>query len=70
MKREKALFPNLIAEMARIGINKSELAQIIGISVSSIYSKLNGKTNFTLEDMEKISARFQMSLDYLFTKDE
>ena len=44
MERDKVLFPNLEAELARANLSKPALSQIIGIACGSMYSKINGKT--------------------------
>lgn len=74
MERDKELFPNLAAEMARANITKPALAQIIGIALGSMYSKVNGKTEFTLGEMQAIASCLEtmteqkLTLDYLFSK--
>ena len=74
MDRERDLFPNLAAEMARANLSKPALAQIIGIAVGSMYSKINGKTEFTLGEMQDIARCLEtmteqkLTLDYLFSK--
>ena len=74
MEREKELFPNLAAEMARANLTKPALAQIIGIAVGSMYSKINGKTEFNLGEMQDICncletmTEQKLTLDYLFSK--
>ncbi len=74
MERDKELFPNLAAEMARANLTKPALAQIIGIACGSMYSKINGKTEFNLGEMQAIAncletmTEQKLSLDYLFTK--
>ena len=74
MEREKELFPNLAAEMARANLTKPALAQIIGIALGSMYSKINGKTEFNLGEMKAIASCLEtmteqkLTLDYLFSK--
>lgn len=67
------LFNNLEAELVRERISKKELAYFLGISVPSLYFKLNGKREFTLKEMERIIRLFEtygkkLTLDYLFEK--
>ena len=65
-------FPNLVAELARINMSKPELAVAIGMSVSTMYGKFKGDTDWTLDDMDAIKAVLESrgcketSLDYLF----
>jgi len=74
MERDKDLFPNLAAEMARANLTKPALAQIIGIACGSMYSKINGKTEFNLGEMQAIANCLEtmtdqkLTLDYLFSK--
>lgn len=74
MERDKELFPNLAAEMARANLTKPALAQIIGIACGSMYSKINGKTEFNLGEMQAIANCLEtmtdqkLTLDYLFSK--
>ena len=71
---KKELFPNLAAEMARANLTKPALAQIIGISLGSMYSKLAGRTEFNLGEIETITSTLELmtdqdlTLDYLFKK--
>ena len=73
-KKTNVLFPNLVAELARINMSKIELAGLANISVSSIYGKFNGNTDWTLEDMDAIKHVLEnkgdqeLSLDYLFRR--
>lgn len=76
MERDKVLFPNLEAELARANLSKPALAQIIGIALGSMYSKMNGKTEFNLGEMQAIARCLEtmlgpdkkLTLDYLFSK--
>lgn len=74
MERDKELFPNLAAEMARANLTKPALAQIIGIACGSMYSKINGRTEFNLGEMQSIASCLEtmteqkLTLDYLFSK--
>ena len=74
MERDKSLFPNLEAELARANLSKPALAQIIGIACGSMYSKINGKTEFNLGEMQAIANCLEtmtdqkLTLDYLFNK--
>jgi len=73
-KKVNQVFPNLIAELARVGMSKTELAHEAGLSVSSVYYKCNGSAQWKLSDMEKISNVLEMhgaqdtSINYLFKK--
>lgn len=73
-KKTNVLFPNLLAELARLNISKTGLARMSKISVTSMYSKFNGMTDWTLEDMDAIKNVLEseggqeLSLDYLFRR--
>lgn len=68
------LFPNLLAELARVNMSKTELAKAVGISITSIYYKFNGNIDWTLDDMDAIKKVLEgkggqeLSLDYLFKR--
>lgn len=72
MERKPTLYPNLEAELARSGIKKLELAKELGITRMSLYSRLVGDIEFSLNEarivcayIEKRSGRAQ-SLKNLF----
>ena len=73
--KERKLFPNLLAELARVNISKTGLARMTRISVTSIYAKFNGQVDWTLEDMDAIKSVLEkeegqeLSLDYLFRRE-
>lgn len=65
------IYPVLISEMAKNKVTKTIVAKAIGISTRSLYSKLNGKTDFTLSEADKIHSIFfpYISKDELFATD-
>ena len=72
MVKKLPLYPNLEAELVRSGIKKSELAKELGITRMSLYSRLVGDIEITLNEaliicayVEKRSRRAQ-SLKNLF----
>lgn len=72
MEKKPRLYPNLEAELTRSGITKNELANVLGITRMSLYSRLVGEIEFTLNEarivcayVEKRSGRPQ-SLKNLF----
>ena len=64
------MFPNLIAEMARIKINKTDIAKALGISTKTVYSKIENGT-FLYREVLIIQAKFfpELSVSYLFSPD-
>lgn len=62
------MFPTLEAELARRRMTKGRLAQKIGMTASTLSSKLNGKGRFTLADARAIKDAIgaDMPLEELF----
>jgi len=65
------MYPNLRAEMARLGIKPSDIATTLDICYKSTLQKLNGETPFTLDEAQKIREKHFnfVSMDILFNKD-
>lgn len=65
-------YKNLRAEMVRNGISKAEILELLEISNNTYYSKMTGRTEFKLSEVEKILALFYRktnkvySVEYLF----
>lgn len=65
-------YKNLRAEMVRNGISKHEVQELLEISNNAYYSKMNGRTEFKLSEVEKILALLYRktnkvySVEYLF----
>lgn len=65
-------YKNLRAEMVRNGITKQEIQKLLEISNNTYYSKMTGRTEFKLSEVEKILALFYRksgkvySVEYLF----
>ena len=65
-------YKNLRAEMVRNGISKQEIQELLEISNNTYYSKMTGRTEFKLSEVEKILAIFYRksgkvySVEYLF----
>ena len=66
------MFPNLEAEMAREKITQAKLAEILGITTTTLSFKLNGKSTLSLKECVEIKKKAfpDKSLDYLFQTDE
>ena len=57
------MFPNLEAEMARNKVTQVKLAEILGITPTTLSFKMNGKSTLSLKECVE-------TLDYLFATDE
>lgn len=66
------MFKNLKAEMARNGISNKQIAEVLGIDVSTVSAKLNAYDRLKYCEAEKIRKTFfpDMQIDYLFAIDE
>jgi len=63
-------YNRLIAEMIARKITKKDVAFLIGKSVDTVSKKINGKSDFTLNEVMAIMEKFFKgeSVDYIFTK--
>lgn len=73
-ERSDRLYQNLEAEMARNKITKAKLADILGITPTTLCFKLSGKSTLSLKECVEIKRKVfpDKTLDYLFateTKD-
>ena len=57
------VFPTLVGEIAKRGIKKTTIADRLGISTRSLYSKLSGETSFTWEEVCAVTNFFFPDLD-------
>lgn len=64
------MYPNLMAEMARIEISVSDLSRVTRRTDRCIRNKVTGKGDFTLTEIVIIRNSFfpGQSLDYLFAR--
>lgn len=58
---------NLQAEMARNGISRKQVGEVIDLCPTSISYRFNGKNDFKVGELAEIRDRFfpELSLDYL-----
>lgn len=67
-------FPNLNAELARVGMSNEKLGEIMGTNTASVYRKLYGISEFKLCELVAIQEYLNkksdndLTLDYLFKK--
>ena len=61
---------NLCAEMARYGVSISDVSSILGCTNRTVKNKLEGLTNFNVEEAIKIRDKFfyGMRIEYLFAR--
>ena len=67
------MFPNLEAEMARSKITQLQMAEMLGVTPTTLSFKLNGKSSLSLKECVLIKQLMfpDKTLDYLFaTEDE
>lgn len=66
------MYPNLNAEMSRIGIEQKDIAKALNKGADGVSLKFNGKRAWLLEEAKKIKSEFfpNLSIDYLFTSKE
>lgn len=62
---------NLRGEMAKRKISIEEVADFLGIHRNSVTNKLNGDSNFSVDESMKLQEKFFPDLDlkYLFKKE-
>lgn len=62
----------LISEMAKRGIQKTEVAKLLGIHWNSAANKINGVSNFSVEEAIKIRDKFfpDWKIEELFRREE
>lgn len=66
------MYPNLEAEMARRKITRKEMALFLGVTPTTLGSKLNGEAKLSLPECLKIKKflNIQMDVEELFKPDE
>lgn len=69
------MYKNLIAELARKGIRRKQLAEALGITPGSLYLRLQGKTDRDFSEPEKLYICNMVGMDptkevyeYLFAR--
>jgi transcriptional regulator with XRE-family HTH domain len=56
---------NIRAEMGRRKLSQAALGQIVGLSQASLSLRLNGNVAFTIDELVKIAAGLDVSLETL-----
>lgn len=65
-RRKEVKYPGIVAEMARYGDTNEDLGQKIGISREAVRLKINGKNQWTIEEIEKICNLYKKDYYQLF----
>lgn len=62
---------NLVAEMKRYGVTNTDIQKLLGCSDKTVRNKLNGETEFSYPEAEKIRNKFfpNLRMEYLFATD-
>jgi predicted transcriptional regulator len=66
---EKPLFPNLAGEMAKRGDTVETIAKILDVSKPIAYSRLQGKSDFRIGEVEKLCEHYNSDYATLFSKE-
>ena len=62
-------YPNINAEMARLGLNRTDLAKKLGVCRKTVYNWLT-KGQLPLEVVVKLADLFDKPVDYLLGRSE
>ena len=70
-KNVPIVYPNLNAELSRVGMTREELAKRIGRAKSTTNSKITGKVDFTLSEAFRIKQVLNVncSIEELFSNE-
>lgn len=68
IKMVHMVYPNLLAEMARSGYTVEDLAEVLDVHTSGVYSMLKGERNISIKRAKNIRDRLfpGQKIDYLF----
>lgn len=63
-------YKNLEAEMAREGITHKKMAELLGINITTMHKKMNGKTQFTVNEASQIVniLKGKVQIEHLFSE--
>lgn len=66
------MYRNLEAEMARHGVKRKDLAELLGVRYATIIDRLNGKYRFYYDEAYKIKKEYfpDLEIEYLFSNEE
>lgn len=60
------MFRKLKGILTMNGMTQQDLANLLDLSASTLSFKINGKTEFTLNEAKKISKYFNMTIEDIF----
>lgn len=60
------VYGNLMAEIAKRGYTKKEVAESIELSRNALANKLNCKTSFKVEELETMHKKFFQDCEYVY----
>lgn len=65
------VYANLKGEMAKKNITNESIAKLLGVHRNSIYNKINGESEFSIEQAMLIQETFfpDLEIKYLFGRD-
>lgn len=66
LEQKTVKYPNLLAEIARSGDNTAKLADLLGISISAFYRRLNGLVEWSKSEIDTLCDHYGKDYDYLF----
>ncbi len=66
----KVTFPELAGEMAKHGDTRTSLAEVLGTTYGRVRRRLEGKTDWSLSEINKICERYGRTCEELFKKAE
>ncbi|MBQ6686448.1 MAG: XRE family transcriptional regulator [Firmicutes bacterium] len=64
----KLNYPTLVAEMAKRRIKKKDICELLGISQKTLWNKIEGHSEFTLEEAKLVRKTYfdDMTIEELF----
>lgn len=64
------MYSNINAELARIGMSRSKLANELGVSYGTVKNWIRGSTQIPCSKLIEMSKKFHCSTDYLLGLDD
>ena len=64
----KVNYPTLVGEMAKRRIKKKDICELLGISQKTLWNKIEGRSEFTLEEVKLVRKTYfdDMTIEELF----